>query len=186
MRSLIDYAKCVATVRALRWPDGVRCPTCASSELTKPGRDDTQPERPRSLCKSCHRPFDEFTDMVFAGPHQPLRVWMPCRYCMGLKLSHAHMAKALDLHPSDVHQMISQWRQGLVAKQPSPPFTAEGEGAEVSSVAGHQGQPDEVANKSGADGADGSRASGDGARVPPRRRRFAGCSRVAVTWSFGC
>ena len=59
IQSLIDNAKCFETVRALRWPDGVRCPTCDSSELTKQGRDDTQPERQRYRCKSCHCHFDD-------------------------------------------------------------------------------------------------------------------------------
>jgi transposase-like protein len=59
IQSLIDDAKCFETVRALRWPDGVRCPTCDSPEVTKQGRDDTQPERQRYLCKSCRRHFDD-------------------------------------------------------------------------------------------------------------------------------
>jgi hypothetical protein len=105
---------------------------------------------------------------------------------MGLNLSHAQMAKALDLNQSDVQQMTCQLRQGMVAKKPSPAFTDEGEGDTGSIVAGHKGKPDEVANKGGADGADGSRASGDGARWPPRSRRFSGCSSVAVLESFGC
>lgn len=174
IQSRIDDATCFETVRALRWPDGVRCPTGDSSELTKQGRADTQPERQRYLCKSCHRHFDELTDTVFAGHHQPLRVWMLCLYFMGLTLSTAQMAKELDLNQSDVHQMTSQLRPGMVAKKPSPTLTAEGECDEVSIVAGHKGQPDEVAKTGGADGADGSRASGDGARLPPRRRRFSG------------
>lgn len=174
IQSLIDDAKCFETVRALRWPDGVRCPTCDSSELTKQGRDDTQPERQRYLCKSCHRHFDDLTDTVFAGHHQPLRVWILCLYFMGLNLSNAQMAKELDLNQSDVHQMTSQLRQGIVAKKPAPTLTAEVECDEVYIVAGHKGKPDEVAKKGGADGADGSRASGDGARWPPRSRRFSG------------
>jgi transposase-like protein len=59
MQSLIDDAKCFETVRALRWPDGVRCPTCDSSEVTTQGRDDTQPERQRYLGKACRRHFDD-------------------------------------------------------------------------------------------------------------------------------
>jgi hypothetical protein len=35
LQSLIDEAKCYATVRALRWPEGVRCPHCAASQVTK-------------------------------------------------------------------------------------------------------------------------------------------------------
>jgi transposase-like protein len=174
IQSLIDDAKCFETVRALRWPDGVRCPTCDSSELTKQGRDDTQPERQRYLCKSCHRHFDDLTDTVFAGHHQPLRVWILCLYFMGLNLSNAQMAKELDLNQSDVHQMTCLLRQGIVAKKPSPTLTAEVECDEVYIVAGHKGKPDEVAKNGGAGGADGSRASEDGARLPPRSRRFSG------------
>jgi hypothetical protein len=93
---------------------------------------------------------------------------------MGLNLSNAHLAKELDLHQSDVHQMTGQLRQGMVAKKPSPTVTAEVECDEVYLVAGPKGKPEEVANKGGADGADGSRASGDGARWPPRSRRCSG------------
>ena len=34
-------------------------PRCDSSEITQQGRDDTQPERQRYLCKSCRRHFDD-------------------------------------------------------------------------------------------------------------------------------
>lgn len=44
IQALIDDAKCFLTVRAMRWPDGVRCPGCGSAEVNKDGRDDTQPE----------------------------------------------------------------------------------------------------------------------------------------------
>src|SRR4051812_48713887 len=47
IQALIDDAKCFETVRAMRWPDGVRCPGCGSDRITKDGRDDTQPERQR-------------------------------------------------------------------------------------------------------------------------------------------
>ena len=57
--SLIDDAKGVETVRALRWPDGVRCASGDRSEVTQHGRDDTQPARQRYLCKSCRRPCDD-------------------------------------------------------------------------------------------------------------------------------
>jgi transposase-like protein len=45
--ALIDDAKCFEPVRAMRWPAGVRCPECNSDEVTKDGRDDSQPERQR-------------------------------------------------------------------------------------------------------------------------------------------
>jgi hypothetical protein len=46
MQSLMDDAKWFATVRDLRWPDGVRCLHGDILEITKQGRDDTQPGGP--------------------------------------------------------------------------------------------------------------------------------------------
>ena len=108
IQSLIDDAKCFETVRALRWPDGVCWPSCDSFEMTTQGRDDTQPERQRSLCQSCERRFDDLTDTIFAGHHHPLRVWILCLYFMGLNLSNHQIAQALDRNQDDVQQRTSQ------------------------------------------------------------------------------
>ena len=75
IQALIDDAKCFETVRGLRWPDGVRCPECGSAVVTKDGHDDTQPERQRYQCQGCRKRFDDLTGTIFAGHHQPLRVW---------------------------------------------------------------------------------------------------------------
>jgi transposase-like protein len=174
IQALIDDVKCFETVRNRRWPDGVQCPTCGSSEVTTHGRDETQPERQRYLCKACERRFDDWTDTIFAGPHQPLRVWRVCLYFMGLNLSHHHIAQELDLNSSDVHQMTCQLRQGSVAQQSTATWSGEGACDEVSIVAGHKGNPDDVAKKGDADGADGSRASADGARSQRRSHRSSG------------
>ena len=120
IQSLIDETKGFETVRALRWPDGVRCPTCDSPQITTHGRDETPPERQRYQCPSCRRRFDEVTETIFAGPHQPLRVWILCLYFMGLHLSNHHMAQELDLPNDAVHQMTRQLRQGMVTKKPHP------------------------------------------------------------------
>ena len=173
-QSRIDDVKCFETVRALRWPNGVRCPKCESFELTKQGRDDTQPERQRYVCQSCERRFDEVTDTIFAGHHQPLRVWILCRYFMGLNLSNHHIAKELDRNKDDVQQMTSQLRQGIVRKKPSPPFTDEVKCDEVSIVAGHKGKPDAVVKKGGAGGGDAARGAADVAHSQRRSPQFSG------------
>jgi transposase-like protein len=87
--------------------------------MTKQGRDDTQPERQRYLCPSCERRFDDLTDTIFAGHHQPLRVWILCLDFMGLNLSNHQIAPELDRNKDDVHQMTSQLRQGIMRKKPS-------------------------------------------------------------------
>jgi hypothetical protein len=137
------------------------------------GQYDPQPERQRDLCKSCGRRVDDLTDTIFAGHHHPLRVWMVGLYLMGLNLSHAQMAAALDLHPSDVPQMTWQ-RQGMVAKQPTRTVSGAVACDEVGIIAGHPGQPAQVAKQGRKDGADGSKASGDGARSLSRPHRSSG------------
>lgn len=174
IQSLIDDAKCFETVRALRWPDGVCCPSCESVEITQQGRDDTQPERQRYLCQSCERRFDDLTDTIFAGHHQPLRVWILCLYFMGRNLSNHQMAQELDLNQDDVHQRTCQLRQGIGIQKPSPTFTGEVECDEVDIVAGHKGKPDEVGKKGGVAGADDSRGNADGAHSKRRSHRSSG------------
>jgi transposase-like protein len=96
---LINDAKCFETVRAMRWPDGVRCPGCGGDEVTKDGHDDTQPEWQRYRCYACRSRFDDLTDTIFAGHHQPLRVWVLCLYLMGLNLSNEQNAQELGIAP---------------------------------------------------------------------------------------
>ena len=174
IQSLIDDAKCFETVRTLRWPDGICCPSCDSCMFTKQGRDDTQPERQRYLCQSCERRFDDLTDTIFAGHHQPLRVWIVCLDFMGLNLSNRQIAQELDLNKDDVHQMTYQLRQGIVLKKPSPTLTNEVECDEVYIVAGHKGKPEEVEKKGDAADADALRANADVAPSPRRSPRSSG------------
>jgi transposase-like protein len=171
LQSLMDDAKCFATVRDMRWPEGVRCPDCDSPEITKQGRDDTQPERQRYQCKSCERRFDDLTNTIFAGHHQPLRLWILCLYLMGLNLSNAQIAQELDLNKDDAPHMTTQLRQGIVTKAPSPTLSGEVECDEVDIVAGHKGQPDEVAKKGVSAGAVASKGRGDAGRLKARNHR---------------
>ena len=144
LQNLIDDTKCYETVRKLRWSEGVCCPHCDSMEVTKQGRDATQPARQKYYCKGCHRYFDDLTGTVFAGHHQPLRVWTLCLYFMGLNLSNQQIAQELGLNKDDVQAMTSQLRQGVVALKPEPSLSGEVECDEVYVVAGHKGQPEAV------------------------------------------
>ena len=117
LQDLIDDAKCYAEIRKLRWPDGVRCPKCGSSQVIKRGFDDTEPARQRYECTAWHTRFDDLTDTIFAGHHQPLRVWVLCLYFMGLNLSNQQIAQELGLNKNDVQQMTTQLRQGVMAKK---------------------------------------------------------------------
>ena len=58
------------------------------------------------------------TDTIFAGHHQPLKVWILCLYFMGLNLSNEQIAHELSVHESDVYHMTAQLRDGIVKKSP--------------------------------------------------------------------
>ena len=155
LSALIDDAKCFALVRQHRWPEGVRCPFCASAMVIRDGCDERQPCRQRYRCKTCARRFDDLTGTVLASHHQPLRVWVLCLYFMGLNLSNRQIAQELDLSAPDVQTMTDQLRHGLVAKAPAVEIAGEVEIDEVYVAAGHKGRPAAVARGGGWDaGAD--------------------------------
>ncbi len=118
IQALIDDAKCFQTVRLMRWPDGVRCPGCGCAEVIKDGHDDTQPERQRYQCHGCRSRFDDLTGTIFAGHHQPLRVWVLCLYFMGLNLSNEQIAQELGVDPDDAQVMAPRLREGIVERKP--------------------------------------------------------------------
>ena len=117
--NLIDDSQCYQTVRELRWPDGVVCPSCESKQVIKRGCDDTEPTRQRYECHGCDTRFDDLTDTIFAGHHQPLKVWILCLYFMGLNVSNEQIAHELSLNESDVYQMTTALRDGIVKKSRS-------------------------------------------------------------------
>jgi len=155
LQNLLDDAKCYEEVRRRRWPEGVRCPHCASSEVAKQGCDTAQPSRRKYRCKACGRYFDDLTGTIFAGHHQPLRVWILCLYLMGLNLSNRQIAQELGLNPDDAQRMASQLREGIVAAQPEPVLSGEVEFDEVYVVAGHKGNPEAVKKKAARGGVGG-------------------------------
>ncbi len=73
IQNLIDDAKCYEAVREIRWPDGVQCPHCHHSDVNKRGFDETEIHRQKYSCNHCHRRFDDLTNTVFSGHHQPLK-----------------------------------------------------------------------------------------------------------------
>lgn len=144
IQRLIDDSKCFEMVRELRWADGVRCPHCDSEHVVKAGHDTTQLARQRYRCSACKRCFDDLTDTVFAGHHQPLRVWMLCSYLMGLNLSNLQIAEELGLSASQAQEMTTQLRQGIADRQEPVVLDGEVECDEVYVVAGHKGHPEAV------------------------------------------
>lgn len=60
---------CRAYLRALRWPDGFRCPRCSGQASWPTGRDDLVE------CATCHHQTTSIAGTVFEGSRKPLVTW---------------------------------------------------------------------------------------------------------------
>ena len=65
IRNLIDDVQCYQTVRDLRWPDGIACPSCQSKEVIKRGFDDKELARQRYECHDGDQRFDAPGSSIF-------------------------------------------------------------------------------------------------------------------------
>jgi transposase-like protein len=61
--------RCRAYLEALRWPDGVVCPRCAS------GRVGSLPARKKYYCRTCRYHFSVTAGTVFHNSHLPVWKW---------------------------------------------------------------------------------------------------------------
>jgi transposase-like protein len=169
---LLDDEKCFQLIRQHRWPDGARCPKCASESVIRDGVDEKQKHRQRYRCKCCGARFDDLSGTTLAGHHQPLRVWVLCLYFMGLNLSNSQIAEELDLNNDDVQAMASTLREGLCAKAADVKLEGVVEIDEVYVVAGHKGNPAATQKKAARVGAGVSREHRAAALWKRRSRPF--------------
>jgi transposase-like protein len=116
IKQLVSEAQCYEVIRKLRWQEQVSCPHCDSREIIKRGYHDNQTHRQRYECKACQKRFDDLSETVLAGHHQPFSVWILCLYFMGLNLSNAQIARELDLNKDDVQFMTEHLRIGITKK----------------------------------------------------------------------
>lgn len=149
IRNLVDDERRYETARGLRWPH------CGGPEAIKRGRDDKAGGRQRYECKGCGKRFDDRTNPVFSGRHQPLTVWVIFPYFLGLNLSTRRIAQELNLHKADARHMAAVLRSGVAEKKPETVLSGAGECDAVYVVAGRQGQPEEVKKRTGRDDATG-------------------------------
>jgi hypothetical protein len=84
------------------------------------------------------------TGTIFAGHHQPLRVWILGLYFLALNLSNEPIGHEFNLDPDDAPKMATQLREGIVERKPVATLSGEVECDEVYVVAGHKGHPEAV------------------------------------------
>ena len=69
---------------------------------------------------------------------------MLCLYLMGLNLSNRQIAAELEINETQIHEMTTTLRDGIVAQEPQIELSGTVECDEVYVVAGHKGHPEFV------------------------------------------
>jgi transposase-like protein len=146
IHELMDDEKCYEKLREMRWrhllPNA--CPHCTSNKIVKRGKNHRHPGCQRYGCLNCGKRFDDLTGTIFAGHHQPLRVWFSCLYLMGLDTSNQQIAHELGLNESDSQQMTDLLRHGIFKRRTPVRLQGQVECDEVYVIAGHKGRPDKI------------------------------------------
>lgn len=147
----MDDRLCYEKIRELRWSDGVFCPHCQSKSCNRHGHHNSTKHRHRYQCKRCQKYFDDLTNTIFQGHHQPLKTWVVCLYLMGLNLSNSQISKELGLTENDCHAMTGLLREGVYEKRPQEVLDGEVEFDELYVIAGHKGHPETVKKRAARD-----------------------------------
>ena len=77
-RTLTTEEKCIAYLQKMRWPEGVRCPTCGNSSIShfqSKGKSGKTRHLYQCLDKTCRYQFSPTTGTIFHDSHLPLNKW---------------------------------------------------------------------------------------------------------------
>lgn len=111
IKNLLGEKEIFKTLQIIRWPKGIVCPRCHSSQVVR--RDppsDAPDKRHYYVCLTCKgeggvSDFDDFTGLP-VGTLQGLRQWMLCWYLIGF-CSMSQIARVLGISVHDVTQIAS-------------------------------------------------------------------------------
>lgn len=114
IQALLGEVEALQTLKRLRWPKGVVCPTCRSSRIIRrPAPKDAEDKRNYYTCLNCQEQsggedgghFDDFTGLPIDSM-QGITQWMLCWYLIGF-CSIGQIAKILGISVHDVAEIVS-------------------------------------------------------------------------------
>ena len=144
---LMSNEKCYEELRKLRWPEGIICPHCKSSDCEERGSASKKSPKLRYKCHGCHKNFNDLTKTIFRSSNVNLKTWMCCLYLMGLNVSNAQIGQELNISERSIQDMCEKLRNKLYENRPEIHLSGEVELDEVYVVAGHKGYPNAVKKK---------------------------------------
>ena len=133
-----DNEKCRDFLASMRWPDGIRCPKCGSTEepytiTRKSASKNKIPSLYR--CRSCRKQFSVTVGTIFEDSKIPLNKWLAALFlmCSSKKGISAHqLFRLLDLGSYRTAWFMShRIREAMRSKGLLPPFTGDVEADET-------------------------------------------------------
>ena len=112
IKELLGDREIFRTIHNLRWPHGVVCPRCHSTNIIMaPPPEIREDKRYYYQCIECEinqTPcfFDDLTDLPIEGGIEVLRQWILCWYLIGF-CSITQIAKVLGLSVSEIQELLS-------------------------------------------------------------------------------
>ncbi|TAE18159.1 MAG: hypothetical protein EAZ95_05000 [Bacteroidetes bacterium] len=116
LHKLLSLELCYTILRELRWEDGISCPHCSGTSVSKMGKM-TATHSASVMCVKLVYSFDDLTSTIFLRSHYPLTTWITALYLMNLNVSNAQIGAELDISPSSASNLCSHIREGVVQKK---------------------------------------------------------------------
>jgi transposase-like protein len=137
----------VALLTALRWPEGICCPHCASTQVGGHGRYWRQPALPRYQCHVCKRTFLLTTGTPLARSSVPLPDWVVIAWLILLGLSAWCAARETDHSYDRVYALMWRLIEAAIGHESGRRLSGTVEVDEVYVSSGHKGEPESSPNR---------------------------------------
>jgi len=108
--------QCRVVLEELRWPDGIRCPRCTGTTISRIAK------RGQFDCDSCRYQFSPMAGSVFHDTHLPLRKWFIATFlmCEAKKgMSAAQIQRTLGMSYKTAWYLCHRIRSAMEEAQPS-------------------------------------------------------------------
>ena len=119
MHSLLDLLKafpteqsCINHLAKIRWPDGVKCPSCQSRKIYKCKK--------RFRCGDCRRNFSVRVNTIYAGSPIPLRKWFAAMWLLSSSpkgISSCQLAREIGVTQKTAWFVLGRLRKMIVEMQ---------------------------------------------------------------------
>ena len=102
LQVLLDEAKCLAGLRRLRWPGGLRCPHCGGDRFWT---DREEEPKLQYRCGECGGWWSDLSATALEGTRLPLACWLLAVDGLGRGQSDLAVAATLGVHRHTVARM---------------------------------------------------------------------------------